>query len=132
LNAATKKRAKPSYLERARERWGDEIPAWVELLASEADRAPKLEALADRLSKRADWISAIVGKTYPGRLDIAEATVCGVLKASVVSCPAYGFEIGRDVCVANQQSKFSAASSSAAQFPRACKGCVHALTKESA
>jgi hypothetical protein len=119
-----------SYVERARARWTAALPDWVETLAAEADRcreAGKSQGdLGQRLGISGAVISAIIGRTYPGRYDFAEARVRGSLMNASVRCPVEG-PIGRDRCAANQALKFSAANPTRAKFPFACKSCPNRI-----
>jgi hypothetical protein len=119
-----------SYEERARDKWNGRPPAWVLVLAEEADRARAAGLsqgdLGRRLGLSGSVISAIIGHTYPGRYDFAEAKVRGLLMRATVSCPVEG-TIGRDRCAANQALKFSAANPARAKFPFVCRSCPNRI-----
>lgn len=119
-----------SYVDRAREKWEGAAPDWVIALAEETDRARaggnSQGDLGQRLGISGSVISAIIGHTYPGRYDMAEAKVRGALMSATVICPVEG-TIGRDRCAANQALKFSAANPSRAKFPTACKACPNRI-----
>lgn len=115
-----------TYVDRAAARWG-EAPDWVGMLANAADAAPSLNDLAKRLGIAGASISAVIGRTYPGKLDSIEAKVRGLLMSARVSCPVMG-EIGRDACADYQRMPFATSNPSRAQLYRACRsGCENAL-----
>jgi hypothetical protein len=119
-----------SYVDRAQEKWNGRAPDWVIALAEEADRARATGKsqgdLGERLGLSGSVISAIIGHTYPGRYDMAEAKVRGALMRATVTCPVEGV-IGRDRCAGNQARKFSAANPSLAKFPHACRECPNRI-----
>jgi hypothetical protein len=119
-------RAGLSYSERARARWNGRTPDWVIALAAEADRfqaeGKSQGDLGRALGLAGSIISAVIGKSYGGRYDMAEAKVRGALMNATVSCPVEG-TIGRDRCAMNQALKFSAANPVRARFPFACRTC---------
>jgi hypothetical protein len=123
-----------SYAERARERWQGKAPDWVMSLAAEADRCRadgrSQGDLGKRLGISGSVISAIIGKTYPGRYNTAEARVRGALMSATVECPVEG-TIGRDRCAGNQTLKFSAANPTRARFPLACRICPNRIEAKS-
>ncbi|MGH6887958.1 MAG: transcriptional regulator [Rhizomicrobium sp.] len=119
-----------SYAERASARWNGRPPDWVCALAAEADRARAAGQsqgdLGERLGISGSVISAVIGKTYPGRYDVAEAKVRGHLMSATVVCPVEE-TIGLDRCAANQALKFSAANPSRAKFPFVCRSCPNRI-----
>jgi hypothetical protein len=116
-----------NYETRARMRWGDDCPDWVLVLARTADSVASQTELGKKLNVSPASISAVIGKTYPGKLDAIEAKVKGALMSATVTCPVMG-EIGRDVCAENQCMPFTAANPTRAQIWRACRaGCPNAI-----
>lgn len=119
-----------TYVERARQKWGPKIPDWIVALAQCADAHSSLGAAGKKSGLPAATVSAILGKTYPGKLERHEATVRGTLMSETVQCPVLG-TIKRNDCVTNQQRKeFSAANPQRAQLMRACKTCPNALKEK--
>ena len=119
-----------SYADRAQLKWNGRAPDWVIALADEADRArasgKSQGDLGQRLGLSGSVISAIIGHTYPGRYDAAEAKVRGALMHATVECPVEG-TIGRDRCAANQARKPSTANPTLARFPFVCRSCPNRI-----
>lgn len=115
-----------SYLSRARERWGEALPDWIEVLARAADSAVSQSELGTRLGLPASSISAVIGNTYPGKTSAIEARVRGVLLKLRVDCPVMG-AIARNVCMDLQKQPFSGASPARAKLYGACRKCPNFL-----
>lgn len=119
-----------SYLARAQQRWSP-VPDWVAVLARKLDATVAAGGSQGTVAKALDLksaslISAVIGKTYQGRMDRIEAKVRGTYMSATVECPVLGV-IGRDVCAHHQVQKFSASSPQSAQLHRACPVCPHNL-----
>ena len=75
-------------LQRARERWGAQLPDWVEALARAADaeiaRGGNLTSLGKRIALSGNQVSGVIGNTHPAgkARDAIEATVRGSLITS--------------------------------------------------
>jgi hypothetical protein len=117
-----------SYVERAQERWGNALPDWVTALARALDTELGKGGNQTTLNARLKFsgpsvISAVIGKTYPGKLAPIEAVVRGVLLKAVVDCPVIGGEMPREVCAKNQKAKFATCSPLRARFVTTCPSC---------
>lgn len=117
-----------TYLARAKERWGDPPPDWIVALANAADGKDSQNAIGQKLGVSGGVISAVLSRSYPGRMDRVEARVRGALMEATVVCPVEG-TIPKNRCADNQVLKPSAASPARARFPHACKGCPNAFQK---
>jgi hypothetical protein len=120
-------------LQRARERWGAQLPDWVEALARAADaeiaRGGNLTSLGKRIALSGNQVSGVIGNTHPAgkARDAIEATVRGSLMKAEVLCPALGMVIGLDRCAGFQRQRKSAASPMAVRLAATCPGCPHAI-----
>ena len=116
--------AKKDPLETARAAWGNELPAWVEVLAAEAGRTSGAAAAA-RIGYSSAVVSSVLANKYKGRLDHVKERVSGALMGATVECRVLG-EIARDRCIDEQSRGFSSSSSVRARLYRECRGgCPH-------
>lgn len=118
------------FVANAREAWGEALPVWVEILATEAART-SASAVAKRIGYSVTVVSMVIRANYAGDIGKIEAKVRGVYMGELVDCPVLG-EIERDRCVNEQGHKFSATSALRTMLYRACRGaCPHSrITKE--
>lgn len=112
--------AKPNYVEKARQAWGDPLPDWVLALAEEADRVTAIK-IAKRLGYSNAVISYVLSNKYPGDVEGVGEKVRGALLGATVMCPVFG-EMARDYCLSQQKLDNRGSSSVAARRWRHCHG----------
>lgn len=115
---------KKDFVAVVRERWGEEAPRWVVVLAERCTEE-RQAAVAKRLDVSASMISAVLAGTYAakgGNTAGLEARVRGAYMGETVDCPVLG-EIGTDRCRDEQSQPFRATSAMRAQLYHACRAC---------
>lgn len=116
-----------SALEKARDAWGADMPAWVRVLAEECDRTSQNKA-AIRLGRSSSLVSNVLsnkyGGEYAGDLEAVEELVRGALMGETLICPVLG-EIDKKACRdwRGRAGEFSARNTRAVQMFRACNRC---------
>lgn len=115
-----------TYLARAIEKWGSPPPDWIVALAGALDSGLSQPTAGAKIGVSGGAISAVLSRSYAGRMDRVEARVRGALMQATVVCPVEG-AIPKNRCADNQVLKPSAASPARARFPHACKGCPNAF-----
>jgi hypothetical protein len=108
-------------LAKARAAWGDDIPDWMLIFASECDRT-SVRAVAERLRYSPSVASQILSKTYAGRVDKVEAAVRGAFMGSTVQCPVLG-ELAVDKCLYHQGRKLAVTNPTRVMLSRTCPTC---------
>lgn len=117
-----------TFAAKAAKAWGENLPDWVEELASLADQT-NLKGAGDRIGYSYGAISAVFSKTYKGDLNAIEDAVRGALMGLNVNCPAQG-EIGRDQCLRWQRKPRITSDPTSVRVYRACRsGCPHSRLK---
>ncbi|WP_316191287.1 MULTISPECIES: transcriptional regulator [unclassified Bradyrhizobium] len=111
---------KQSYLDKAKQAWGEPLPNWVQALAEEADRTSG-QKVAARLGYSNSTISYVIANKYPGDVDGVAEKVRGALLGAKVMCPVFG-EMDRDYCLDQQKIGNTGASSVRARLYRHCRG----------
>lgn len=106
---------------KARAGWGDDVPDWVLMFASQAD-VSSLRAASARIGYSPSVGSQILSKSYTGRLDKIEAAVRGAFMGATVKCPVLG-ELALDKCLYHQGRKFAPTNPTRVQLSRACPTC---------
>lgn len=119
---------KPDQINRAREAWGETMPAEVLALA-QACRAQTSRAVARRLGYSDAVISHVLAKKYPGDVEKVFATIRGLLMGETVDCPELG-ELRRDQCLRHQARPFSSNNSASARLFHACRSCLNRQQKD--
>ncbi|MGJ5203615.1 transcriptional regulator [Bradyrhizobium sp. HKCCYLR20261] len=109
-----------SYLDKARQAWGEPLPNWVQALAEEADRTSG-QKIAVRLGYSNATISYVIANKYSGDVEGVAEKVRGVLLGAKVMCPVFG-EMDRDYCLDQQKMGNTGASSVRARLYRHCRG----------
>ncbi len=115
---------KKDFVEVVREKWGEEAPRWIVVLAERCTEE-RQAAVAKRLDVSASMISAVLAGTYAakgGNTAGLEARVRGAYMGETVACPVLG-EIGTDRCRDEQGQPFRATSAMRAQLYHACRSC---------
>lgn len=115
---------------KAREAWGDEIPDWVLVFASQCDKA-SVRAVCDRIRYSHSVGSQILSNTYKGRIDKVEAAVRGAFMGSTVECPVLG-ELAVDKCLYHQGRKFASTNPMRVMLSRACPTCPNCMKAQPA
>lgn len=83
-------------LEKARNAWGDTIPAWVEGLAKVCAETSQNKVAAN-LGVSAALISNVLANKYPGDLARISGLYRGAYESAEVDCPGLG-RVGLDKC----------------------------------
>ena len=101
--------------------WGDDIPAWVKVLADAADRLG-LKSVAAKVEYSVAVITNTINRKYSGDMTKVERAVRGALMSATVECPILG-TIPTNDCESHQRADFSTASPQAAKLARHCPSC---------
>lgn len=111
-------------LDRARAAWGENFPAWVEVLARECDKTNQGRA-AKRIGYSTAVVSHVLRASYTGDLSAVERAVKGALMALSVDCPILG-TVGTEVCEQHQRARISTGNPLRIALYHACRdGCPH-------
>ncbi len=111
------------HLTKARQGWGDDLPAWVEALATTCDQTSQHRA-AKRIGYSAATVSLVLKGSYTGHLTAVERAVnAGILDARV-ECPVAG-DIPLADCIINQKPATRFTNQRQIQFLRTCPTCPH-------
>lgn len=107
----------------ARNAWGEDIPDWVVVLATECGQSSQ-NKVARKLNRSASLVSGVLRKTYRGSMDAVEDVVRGVFMSGTVICPALG-EVSSAACRdwMRRAQSFSNVNSERVRMYRACHAC---------
>ena len=108
-------------LDRARAAWGEDMPAWVRLLASACD-ASNQRQVGDRLDKSSGYISRILNRNYAGDYREAELQVRAVYGSDDVVCPLWG-PIPLASCLRNRRREGPPRNQAHHLHDRTCPTC---------
>lgn len=111
-----------SATDRAREAWGDALPAWVLALATACDTTSQSKAAAV-IGYSPATISLILRRGYPGDLGRVEQAVRGAWMGDTVACPALHQELPTNECVAWQRRKYDPSNHQTVRMFMACRSC---------
>lgn len=115
-------KAAVDHVAKAHTAWGENVPAWIVILAEACNRSSQ-SAVAKDLGYSGSAISLVIGNNYNGDLVRIEQMVRGALMAETVRCPILG-ELERNVCEAWQRKPFATTSSHRIRMHQACRsGC---------
>ena len=78
-----------SAIETAKQHWGENMPDWIEVLASEADKSSQ-NKIAQKIGKSSAAISQVLKNIYPGTIENVEAAVRANLMNGSHECPVFG------------------------------------------
>lgn len=115
-------------IERAQLAWGDDMPRWIGILASECDKSTQ-PAVAAQLKKSGPYISRIINRDYAGSYDEAEKLVLARFGGDDVACPLWG-DIPLSSCLRNRRRKGPPINQSERAFARECPNCLHNTDKQ--
>lgn len=119
-----------TFVEKAREAYGDSLPDWIEELAKFAT-ATSAAAAARRIGlKGATTVSQIISGKYGAKdWGAIEARVRGALMRETVMCPVLD-EITKAHCLDEQAKDFTGTSQARTALYRECRsGCPHSRLK---
>lgn len=117
-----------TYVEKARERWGADVPEWVLVLAEVSDARGR-EKAAEAIGYSGSLVSSVINNGYQGDLVKVEGKVSGAFMNATVDCPRKG-EMARDVCLDWQAKPKASTSPDRTRMYRACRsGCPHSRIK---
>ena len=85
-------------LQRAAAAWGEDMPAWVRLLAGACDAANQ-RSVGDRLGKSSGYVSRVLNNNYPGDMAEAERLVRAAYGAEDVWCPIWSAAVPLKSCM---------------------------------
>ncbi|MDT0496491.1 hypothetical protein RM530_03810 [Algiphilus sp. W345] len=112
------------WLDTAVAAWGEGMPDWVRVLATQCD-ASSQSTVAKALGYSGGIVGPVLRRTYTAGYDAVEARVRGAFLAATVSCPVLG-EMALHVCLQHQRSQFAATNPTRVRLYRACRGgCPH-------
>ena len=94
-----------SAIETAKQHWGDKLPDWIEVLATESDKSSQ-NKIAQKIGKSSAAISQVLKNIYPGTIANIEAAVRANLMDGTHDCPVFGSILIRE-CLENQSRPFS-------------------------
>lgn len=111
-----------SAIETAKQHWGENMPDWIEVLASEADKSSQ-NKIAQKIGKSSAAISQVLKNIYPGTIENVEAAVRANLMNSSHECPVFGTILIRE-CLENQSRPFCGSGNpNKIRLFRACRNC---------
>ena len=108
---------------KARGAWGDDLPDWVLVFASECDRT-SVRVVSKRIGYSPSVGSQILSKSYLGRVDKIAAAVRGAFMGNTVQCPVLG-ELAVDKCLYHQGRKLAVTNPTRVLLSRTCPTCPH-------
>lgn len=108
-------------LARAAAAWGDDMPAWVRLLASACDAANQ-RVVGERLGKSNGYISRLINRSYAGSYPEAEKIVRAAYGGEDVVCPLWG-PIPLSSCLRARRRKGPPRNQLHLQYAAACPTC---------
>ena len=112
--------------------WGPDLPDWIEALAKACD-ATSQNRVAKQLERSAPLVSQVLGKKYPGDMALVEDLVRGVFMKETISCPGFGYEIGKQKCRKwrARAGTYLSVNPRYAHMFRACNACpIHLEEKD--
>jgi len=113
--------ASSTNAERAAAAWGENVPAWVQLLATACD-ADNQRMVGDRLNKSSGYISRLINRSYAGSYEEAERLVRAAYGGEEVTCPLYG-PIPLSSCMRARRRKTPARNTLHQQYAATCPTC---------
>lgn len=111
----------PTNLEKARLAWGVDLPDWVRLLATAADRLGQRAAGA-RIARSGGLVSRIINNSYGALTTEIEQRVSAVFGNSQVACPELG-SIPHISCLATRRRKAAPVNAVQRHMADACPLC---------
>lgn len=113
-----------SAIETAKQHWGDKLPDWIEVLATEADKSSQ-NKIAQKIGKSSAAISQVLKNIYPGTIANIEAAVRANLMDGTHDCPVFGSILIRE-CLENQSRRFCASGNpNKIRLFKACRNCKY-------
>lgn len=116
-------------IERAREAWGDAMPAWVAVLATECDRRSQA-AVAAMLRINGGYVSYAIrniSPAYHGRVEIA---VRSLMMRETVPCPVLARPISLTLCRRHRTDRGEPMGLMTRQLRETCPGCIHNINRK--
>lgn len=116
-------------VERATAAWGGDLPRWVTLLASAADRSTQ-RAVADKLCNAgfacsSGTISKLINNKYPASTAEPEQAVLAIFGGDEVLCPVWNETIPLQNCIKLRRRKGPPGGEVYGMYARACPGCIN-------
>lgn len=111
----------PTNIDKARECWGEDMPAWVGLLATVADRDGQ-KAAGKAIGRSGGFVSRVVRNDYPASTAEAEQLVLARFGNEDIDCPEFG-PIPRASCLRNRRRTLPPANHLQRRFAEACPAC---------
>ncbi|MEQ8318736.1 MAG: transcriptional regulator [Rhodospirillales bacterium] len=109
------------HLNKARNAWGDDLPDWVEALATACDQTSQRRT-AERIGYSSATVSLVLKATYSGDLTAVERAVNARILDAHVECPIAG-DIPLADCISNQKPATRFTNQRQIQFLRTCPTC---------
>lgn len=112
-----------SALDKARAAWGDDLPDWVEALASACDKSTQA-GTARRIGYSPATVSCVLVRRYAGDTAAVERAVRATILAETADCPELG-EIALADCLEwrRRSGDFAATSGLRTRMFAACRAC---------
>ena len=117
-----------SCIEKAVAAWGEDLPAWVRVLATAADQE-SMRNVAERLRYSSAVVSQVINRKYAGSLEAVQKAVEGAFLDVHVPCPVLGV-LPLQQCLENQRRPRCGGNPTLIRLWRACRsGCPNSLIK---
>lgn len=112
-----------SPIDTAKAAWGDPLPDWIEVLATQCDETSQAK-VANRIGYSGGMVSQLLRKRYKGNLAAVEKAVRGAWMGAKVACPVMG-DLPTDACLAWQKKakRFVPSNRHRARMYQACRSC---------
>lgn len=118
-----------SAIETAKINWGEKLPDWIEVLATESDKTSQAQT-ARKIGYSPAAVNCVLKNNYKGTIGNVEAKVRTHLMNAVHACPVYGSILIRE-CFENQNQPFaSSGNPTKIRLYKACQNCQFNTTKE--
>ena len=120
-HVAAPERSAVSNLDRATTAWGADMPEWVRMLVTAADRTSQ-RVVSDRLGKSSGYVSRLINRNYAGDYGEAETQVRAIFGAETVQCPAFD-RIPLQSCIRLRRRKTPPTNLTHRTAAAHCPGC---------
>ncbi|KPF75858.1 hypothetical protein IP68_04805 [Blastomonas sp. AAP25] len=109
-------------MDRATVAWGQDMPAWVRLLAGAADSTNQRQA-AEKIGRNASYVSRIINRDYAGSYEEAERLVRAAWGNEDVVCPVWHESIPLRSCMNLRRRKGLPRNLAEQLYYKACPSC---------
>lgn len=114
---------------RAAAAWGNDMPRWVNLLATACDKSTQ-RAVADRLGNAgfacsSPTISKLINNKYPASTAEPERAVLAIFGGDEVRCPVWAVDIPLSSCIGIRRRKGKSSNAVSLMYDGWCPDCIH-------